>query len=640
MTELSQREREFLIEKLSKGEKLPDDFKYKLFPTTQKEYDLNYAGKMRKEDVLADEDGVTAAPLQIERTYNGERKSFPDGWKNMVVFGDNLQFLKTIYKNEDPLIKDKVKGKVKLIYIDPPFATESDFSGTQGQKAYSDKTKDADFVEFLRRRLILAREILAPDGVIFVHLDWKKAHYIKIILDEVFGEKNFKNNITWHYGGRMMHHLKQFNRKHEIILFYSKKKDNYTFNMPNDSVDFDKYAKSRHEKIHTDKDGRRYLLAPDANMERTTKQYEEDIVAKGRAVDDVWEIRYIRGNAKERTGYPTQKPEALLKRVIESTTNEGDLVFDFFGGSGTTAAVAEKLNRKWVTCDIGKYSFYVIQKRLLTINSSKSLEDKTKKYSKKLKSFTTYNTGLYDIKRLLKLQHNEYRNFVLNLFEVSPKPKKIAGIEFQGERKDGYDVLIWKYWEHKDAAVDEDYLRLLHKNVGKKVGDRIYIIAPANSVQFIDDYFEIGNVRYYFLKVPYQIIQELHKEKFKKFRQPTSSSNVNSLENAVGFHFIRQPEVTSSFKDNIITIENFKAYYPDEDTLEDIPGLKALAMVVIDKNYNGKEFLMSDVFFASDIVNKDEKAEIVLKKNGAQVCAVYIDIYGNEFREVFKTKNT
>lgn len=176
--------------------------------------------------------------------------------------------------------------------------------------------------------------------------------------------------------------------------------------------------------------------------------------------------------------------------------------------------------------------------------------------------------------------------------------------------------------------------------MAKKVGDRIYIIAPANSVQFIDDYYEIGNVRYYFLKVPYQIIQELHKEKFKKFRQPTSSSNVNSLENAVGFHFIRQPEVKSSFDDGVITIKAFKAYYPDEDTLEDIPGLEALAMVVVDKNYNGNEFLMSDVFFAADIVSEDGKANVSIEDCGSKVSAVYIDIYGNEFREVFTNKNT
>lgn len=139
MTNLSIEEKEFLIECLVKGDNIPEDFKEKLFPTNQKEYELRYAGKMRKSDLLADQDGTFAVPLQIEKVYNGFRETFSDGWRNMLVFGDNLQFLKTIYKNEDPLIRDKVKRKVKLIYIDPPFATESDFSSTIGQKAYSVK---------------------------------------------------------------------------------------------------------------------------------------------------------------------------------------------------------------------------------------------------------------------------------------------------------------------------------------------------------------------------------------------------------------------------------------------------------------------------------------------------------------------
>lgn len=695
MTELSQREKDYLIEKLQKGEQLPEDFKYKLFPTTQKEYELVYAGKMRKEDILADEDGVTAAPLQIERTYNGERKSFPDGWKNMIVFGDNLQFLKTIYKNEDPLIKDKVKGKVKLIYIDPPFATASDFSGSEGQKAYSDKTKDSEFVEFIRKRVVLAKEILSPNGVIIIHLDYKKVHYIKAVCDEIFGESNFRNEIIWQRSDPHNDAKKKFGNIHDSLLFYSKS-ENFEYKWADITVELSEAAVKEYSYMHHNggiskaisplpknaryvkleraswkgnnpdkifkwrgvtlkpglqwmgtieqmenwlKDGTLFLPKYPKGAQRCKVMFLDRRQNEGQVVQDIWQDV---GRMKGGKGlYPTQKPEGLLKRIIKAFTNENDIVLDFFMGGGTTCAVSEKLSRKWIGCDIGKYSFFTAQKRILTIEDSKSLNNNNNKiYGIKAKSFITLNTGFYDIEKLFSLKHLEYQNFVLNLFEVSPKPKKIAGIEFQGERKDGYDVLIWKYWEHKDAAVDEDYLKLLHKNVGKKVGDRIYIIAPANSVQFIDDYYEIGNVRYYFLKVPYQIIQELHKEKFKKFRQPTSSSNVNSLENAVGFHFIRQPEVKSSFQDNVITIDDFKAYYPDEDTLEDIPGLKALAMVVIDKNYNGKEFLMSDVFFAADIVTEDGKAEIVLKKNGAQVCAVYIDIYGNEFREVFKIKNT
>lgn len=193
---LSKQEIEDLVERLQKGEVLPDDYKYKLFPTKQKEYELVYGGKMRREDILANEDGVFPVPLQVEKIFNGTREQWKEGWKNIIAFGDNLQFLKTLYENKNPLIRDNVKGKVKLIYIDPPFATASDFKTSAGNKAYTDKSKGADFVEFLRRRIIVAKEILADDGSIFVHLDWKKVHYIKAVLDEVFNENFFVNEIV------------------------------------------------------------------------------------------------------------------------------------------------------------------------------------------------------------------------------------------------------------------------------------------------------------------------------------------------------------------------------------------------------------------------------------------------------------
>lgn len=120
---LSRYEIEDLIDRLQKGEIIPDDFKYKLFPVKQKEYELIYGGKMRREDILANEDGVFPVPFQVEKIYNGQREQWKNGWKNIIAFGDNLQFLKTIYENKDPLIKNKIKGKIKLIYIDPPFGT-------------------------------------------------------------------------------------------------------------------------------------------------------------------------------------------------------------------------------------------------------------------------------------------------------------------------------------------------------------------------------------------------------------------------------------------------------------------------------------------------------------------------------------
>ena len=131
MKALLNEERKYLIELLKKEEKIPEDYKYKLFPTIQKEYELVYAGKMRKEDILSNEDGVYPVPLQIDKVFNAEKN---EEVSNMIVFGDNLQFLKTVYEDKDPLIKEKIKGKVKFIYIDPPFATESDFSAETGEK--------------------------------------------------------------------------------------------------------------------------------------------------------------------------------------------------------------------------------------------------------------------------------------------------------------------------------------------------------------------------------------------------------------------------------------------------------------------------------------------------------------------------
>ncbi len=678
MKPLSDKEIQFLTEKIKKGEDIPLDFKYKLFPTEHKEYELVYEGKMRKEDLLSDEDGVTAVPLQVEKIFNGNRDSFGDDWKNMIVFGDNLQFLKTIYKNEDPLIKDKVNGKVKLIYIDPPFATDSDFSGSQGQKAYTDKTKDAEFVEFLRRRLILAKEILASDGSIFVHLDYKKSHYIKILLDEIFGEGNFVNEIIWKRKGGSANPSNKLGVVNDYILFYSKS-DNLKINQlfTKDTPEAEKYIEERFNSI--DENGRNFLKSPIVspnyreNLCYSYKGYEsppngwsisKEIMEEwdkegklyfpengkriyrkiyldeyqGQPVQNLWtDIYVINPMALERVDYPTQKPESLIERILDITTNEEDLIIDFFSGSGTTATVAEKLNRKWIVCDIGKYSYYTMQKRILTIQNTKSFENPNKKYNKPAKSFVTVNTGFYDIEKLFNLQKEEYINFVLNLFEVKEKKKTINGVKIDGERKDGYEVIVWNYWDFPDAAVDEDYLENLHQNIGSKLGDRIYIIAPANSVQFIDDYYEINDLRYYFLKVPYQIIQELHKKKFKKFRQPSSSKDINALDDAIGFHFIRQPEVDSQFRDGKVIVNSFSAYYPDEDSGDDIPGFEALAMILVDKDYNGEEFIMSDAYFSEDLLKgENEVIEIPLSEYGKNIGLIYVDIYGNEFREYLK----
>jgi len=195
----------------------------KLFPGLAEKFDvakldrakivtLEYAGK-RSEAAILNQASPTDAgsPLQVERCFKGgsltgetqldlfkkAKDGTDDNWQNLIVQGDNLQFLKTCHRDADPLIKGRVKGKVKLFYIDPPFATKSDFGGKNGERSYSDKVATAEFIEGLRERLIYQRELLDEDGSIYMHLDQKMSHYAKIMMDEVYGKDNFRNEIIW-----------------------------------------------------------------------------------------------------------------------------------------------------------------------------------------------------------------------------------------------------------------------------------------------------------------------------------------------------------------------------------------------------------------------------------------------------------
>ncbi len=194
MQNISKKDRDNLIKLIQEGKDIPEKYLDILSgkEQTQKEYELTYAGKAREEDIIAD---TLAAPLQEVRTFNSDNK-FDDGWTNKLIFGDNLMVLKNLY--EDP----KIKGKVKLIYIDPPFATKQDFMNKE-EKAYQDKIVGSKFLEFLRKRIVFLKELFADDGSFYIHLDWKKAHYVKVLLDEpgLFGETFFKNEIIWEYQG-------------------------------------------------------------------------------------------------------------------------------------------------------------------------------------------------------------------------------------------------------------------------------------------------------------------------------------------------------------------------------------------------------------------------------------------------------
>lgn len=222
------------------GKEIPADWAKVIFPSEKREYELSYHGKQTAEAILANVD-----PVPLQEVSNFNTPADYEGWQNKLIFGDNLQVLKR-------LIEDKKNGKLKnadgtdgvrVVYIDPPFSTRKDFKVSgEDQKAYQDKVAGAEFLEWLRRRLILLKEVVSYDGSVYVHLDYRKVHYVKVLLDEIFGESNFKNEIIWHYQTYQGQTKNYYPRKHDTILVYSKSKIT-TFYLqkddnPEDTIDF------------------------------------------------------------------------------------------------------------------------------------------------------------------------------------------------------------------------------------------------------------------------------------------------------------------------------------------------------------------------------------------------------------------
>lgn len=374
--------------------------------------ELLYPEKQTKEKILFE---TLSSELKLVKKYSSDSKT-----KNKLILGDNLGILKNFYNDSE------IKGKIDLIYIDPPFGTGQEFVGYKEEKSYSDKLINIEFLEFLRERLIFLRELLSENGNIYLHIDQKIGHYIKIMMDEVFGEENFRNDIT-----RIKCNPKNFERKaygniKDVIYFYSKSKPN-----GNDPMYWSDYRLPLSEEEiekqfpKIDKYGRRYATTPlhakgetkngptgkpwkglkppkgrhwryppeeltrldkagliewsETNNPRKIIYADEN---KGKKIQDIWDFRDP-GFVSE--SYPTEKNEELLKQIILCSSKEGDLVLDCFCGSGTTLVAAEKLKRYWIGIDSNESAIKTAEKRLLALNKKQDL-------FKKPTSFCLYKT--------------------------------------------------------------------------------------------------------------------------------------------------------------------------------------------------------------------------------------------------------
>jgi DNA modification methylase len=612
--------KEHIIDLLQKNQEIPAEFEEDLFPTTKKEYELKYAGKERKEVILND---TMSVPFQAVKHFG---KVTEGEWVNKLIFGDNLQALKHLIKlkNEGKLRNPDGTDGVKLVYIDPPFATKQDFKGNQDQKAYTDKIAGSEFIEFVRKRLIILYELLSENGTIYVHLDYRKLHYLKIILDEIFGETNFRNELIWCYSGPSGV-SKDFARKHDTILRYSKS-ENYFYNQ----------IRIPHKSgVHDTKGTSLGYSGKKVNV--------EDLNSKGKALEDWWTDIYTADRLRsELVNYPTQKSEILIERIITASSNEGDIVLDCFAGSGTTGAVAEKLDRRWIMVDCGKLAIYTIQKRLM--NLKEEIGNKGK--GLKPKPFTLYNAGLYqDGKLLEQMQEDEYKDFVLELFQCQKSDHKINGLQFHGTLNN-HSVLIF---DKKDYLTHE-FIDSLHKTVGSSVKDAVYIIAPVGVVGFNEDYVKKGQVKYTILRIPNSIIDYIREKNFTRLQQPRSSNDVNQTIDAVGFDFIYPPQVKAEYysekpkgklidNESVIEIKEFESIQLGAKIVEFKDSKKeALAMVMIDLDYNGDTFNLDKYYFGDEIAKNDFKIKFD-DKIGDKLMIIYLDIFGNERKEVISKKD-
>jgi len=646
MNKLSGEEIEFISKCLREGKPLPDSYRYILPFETKKEYELAYEDKEREEDILAD---TMAVPLQPVKTFGDGKGS----WTNKLIFGDNLQVLKALMDDPEVYDKNTGNGKVRLIYIDPPFATRQEFRGSQDQKAYQDKIVGAQFLEFLRKRLVFLRELLADDGSIYIHLDYRKGHYLKTIMDDIFGEHNFINELIWCYKTReVSKHF--YNRKHDNIYFYAKS-DNSIFNYekilepyPGEYISRFKYEDEKGRYLIRGKGGQGAPFPGQGDLTpEQEKKYPEwtyrHYLEKGTLPRDWFQLDILNSNSSERVHFPTQKPESLIGRIIKASTNPGDIVLDAFAGSGTTGAVAEKLDRKWIMIDCGKLAIYTTQKRLL--NLKEEIGNRGKHL--KPKPFTLYNAGLYDYKMVKDLPWDKYREFVLKLFQCRDEPHRIAGVELDGYL--GADsVMVFNYKKHEDVILDREFIDDLHKILGDKVGYRFFIVVPAASVMFFEDYIEKGKTKYFVLRIPYSIIDELHRKGFTHIKQPVREADVNDTIDAVGFDFIQIPDVECEYfienkkgqaeianggKEAAIKIEKFKSNILSKKPLE-FENRETLSMVMVDYNYNGEVFDFDDVLYAEDLKKSEWELRFDADKIARQMLIIYIDIFGNEKREV------
>jgi DNA modification methylase len=349
-----------------------------------------------------------------------------DDFRNRLIWGDNKLVIASLLKN--------FKGQVDLIYIDPPFDVGADFTmevllGDEDETVLKDQSvlemvayKDTwgrqtdSYLHMMWERLVLMRDLLSESGTIYVHVDWRVTALVRSLLDDVFGRDNFVNEIIWCFS-QGAKSKRMFGRKHNTILSYARTDASRFFDADAVSVEMKSGSTSFGGRLEKDPDGRVYRLVYGTKNKQGETKYYKYYLDEGKIPEDWWtDINSLQSGVSERVDYATQKPEALLERIIKASAPEGSLVADFFCGSGTTGTVAERLGRRWIMADLGRFAVHTSRKRLIELQ--RTLHSEGKAY----RAFDVHNLGRYERqwwqKASLQGADEEHRRVVLEFFHA------------------------------------------------------------------------------------------------------------------------------------------------------------------------------------------------------------------------------
>lgn len=593
-------------------------------------------------------------------------------WMNRLVYGDNLLTMQALLAGDPQTGLPSLRGKVDLIYIDPPFDSKADYRtkvvlpGVDIQQkptvveqfAYADTWEEGtiSYLKMIYKRLILMKELLSDTGTVYVHIDWHIDSYVKIMLDDIFGKDNFRDQIIWYYPGGIKAVPHYFPRKHDCIYCYSKT-NNYVFNNQRKGIE-DNSLYSRWIKYSEDGETITYKNFPrtdkvkfDMYVKRFISQNkrepkDEDVIYRfeGALVDDVWDdCPAVFRLLNEKTGYSTQKPASLLERIIKASSNEGDLVCDFFGGSGTTAAVAERLGRRWITCDIGKPASLVMRKRFIDQEVNPFLYQSIGDYQKE---------AFHNNKKLRRV--GDLSQVVLGLFGALPfSPEQVSDRNFGYVKGTRNLVMVDSPNRLTTAATVRRAVEAKASLLGGD-WDKVIVLGWNFAFDISQAIEKYKNSNVEVLVIPPDLLDKLSKKGFKKLIND-KTVRFSSLQYLV----VNPVEVTmnGNGEDELnVSLNNYVLLSPDNIPLDDKDKEKLLQVMEqdplslieywsIDPDYDGETFRSTWQDYRENVDNDSDPLHCVYStriamphKDERKVCVKAVDVFGFESQVILDVK--